>query len=165
MITVPAKYVMTASTKKPSSMVKPFDLYARARMTILPIATMNAMPSKTPMVACALMSLIPDECTSVRGHLEGCLANLWRRTRRCCSTTRHLHPKFLELATTERGRGCSKSDSRPILDTLEMEGISRMKDEEREAAKLVVLSGERIAMACQRTRWLELPYLQTAMQR
>lgn len=137
MITVPATKVITASRKKPSSIVKPFDLYVRARMAVLPAATIDDMPRKMPMEACARVSLGPVRWISVRGHLEGCLANLWRRTRRYCRSTRHVDTRHLRPPCIESGGRSCKDESRITHELADCKNIRRVETNAREAARTI----------------------------
>lgn len=137
MITVPATKVITASRKKPSSIVKPFDLYVRARMAVLPTATIDDMPREMPMEACARVSLGPVRWISVRGHLEGCLANLWRRTRRYCRSTRHVDTRLLRPPCIGSGGRSCKDGSRITHELADWKNISRVETDAREAAKTI----------------------------
>lgn len=109
-------------------------------MTILPIATVIAMPSRMPRVACACVSSGSVKCINMQVYLEGYLANLWRRTRGRCRTTRHLDFSSRRVWRKARYR---EYESRIITKHEgSFETIRRVEEEEREAAKLIdTLSG------------------------
>ena len=106
-------------------------------MTILPVATINAMPSRAPMVACARVSLGTIKRMTAQGHLEACLADLWRRTRLCCNTTRHLDPRLFNSPCIERSGRYWKDKSQIIDDMAETENIRGGVEEKREAARSI----------------------------
>ena len=104
-------------------------------MTVLPTATIDDMPRKMPMEACARVSLGPVRWISVRGHLEGCLANLWRRTWRYRRSTRHVETGLLTPPCIESGERYCKDESQITHEVANYKNIRRVETDEREAAK------------------------------
>ena len=101
-------------------------------MTSLPVATINVMPSQTPMEACARVSLGLVKYVTMHGHLKGCLADLWRRTRLCCSsTTRHLDSDLFKLRSIENGRIYCKGEKQTFYDAVEAKSIRRDREGKR----------------------------------
>ena len=123
--------------KEASSIAKSCDLDVQARMTLLPVATINAMPSRTPKEAYSFASFGLIKCISVRGHLEGRLAKLWRCTGLCCSTTRHLEPRLSRLPRIESGRRYGEDEWQMTHGMVEFKSIRRVREGERDAAKMV----------------------------
>lgn len=106
-------------------------------MAVLPTATIDDMPRKMPMEAYARVSLGPVRWISVRGHLEGCLANLWRRTRRYCRSTRHVDTRPLRPPCIGSGGRSCKDESRITHELADCKNISRVETDAREAAKTI----------------------------
>ena len=98
----------------------------RARMTVLPVATINAIPRKTPMETCARVSLVMVRFMTMGVHLEGCPTDLGRCTRLCYRSTRHLDPET--LPSTESAERDFLDESQIFHDMAEIRNNYSTKD-------------------------------------